>query len=779
MVERDVTIRLRLKDGEKVENRLKKLGVGGQRALAKIERSSKPASKSLLALNAASGRVQLGMGALAGRAGGLGNALGALGPAGLGVGAAMGTAALAMNMAIRAAREAVVQFSDLANTADKLGVTVESLQELRFAAEQVGVSSQTMDLAMQRFTRRLAEAQQGAGELKPILDQYNIAIRDAEGNSRSAAEVLGDLADAAAGAEKPQERLRIAFKAFDSEGAALVNLLRQGREGLEGYAAQARATGAVVEDHIVQKARDTGDELNRLDQQNRALMSQIGVFFADWHVTFVKVKNEVLAAINDILDLFRDLDELSSSGIRSEMDDIDQRLGRWRERLEAVTTSLSHVSPAERARAEAVLEGRGGSMLQNSNDQTLRLLKQQAVLEEKIAEDMARRADLQARLDELAVDRRDREDSVAGGGTGVDVDSSAETDKVADVIKGLEDRLQVMRLEAKGAAGELAAAQARSLQQAGLFGAADTDARAQKIRDLVAAMRSMTEEEQRLKQVEQDRAALIDRYTTAEERRQKLLADAPALLKGAKQAEEILARIRKDVERERLDAATDFSSGVKRAFRDMAADAEDAASVAEDAIKSGMSGAQDAIKGFVRTGKLDLASLGDVALDIFADIAAQQATTRLINPFLSSIGLFAADGAVLSGGRVIPHSRGGLVDGPTFFPMARGNIGVMGEAGPEAIMPLERTRDGALGVRALLDAGPAAPSAAGPRIVFAPVIQIGGGQGGDPRRDRELADTIADRLRREFENMIDERVADNLRPGGMLSPFGDTGRFGY
>jgi len=58
-----------------------------------------------------------------------------------------------------------------------------------------------------------------------------------------------------------------------------------------------------------------------------------------------------------------------------------------------------------------------------------------------------------------------------------------------------------------------------------------------------------------------------------------------------------------------------------------------------------------------------------------------------------------AKGAVLSGGRVAAFARGGIVDGPTQFPM-RGGVGLMGEAGPEAIVPLARGADGKLGVRA-------------------------------------------------------------------------------
>ncbi|MEM7643475.1 MAG: phage tail tape measure protein [Pseudomonadota bacterium] len=56
-----------------------------------------------------------------------------------------------------------------------------------------------------------------------------------------------------------------------------------------------------------------------------------------------------------------------------------------------------------------------------------------------------------------------------------------------------------------------------------------------------------------------------------------------------------------------------------------------------------------------------------------------------------------ADGASFAQGRVMPFAKGGVVSGPTTFPM-RGATGLMGEAGPEAIMPLTRGPDGRLGV---------------------------------------------------------------------------------
>lgn len=69
-----------------------------------------------------------------------------------------------------------------------------------------------------------------------------------------------------------------------------------------------------------------------------------------------------------------------------------------------------------------------------------------------------------------------------------------------------------------------------------------------------------------------------------------------------------------------------------------------------------------------------------------------------MNALLSGVLPFA-DGGAFSQGRVMPFAKGGVVSSPVRFPM-RGATGLMGEAGPEAIMPLARGPDGRLGVQA-------------------------------------------------------------------------------
>ena len=109
---------------------------------------------------------------------------------------------------------------------------------------------------------------------------------------------------------------------------------------------------------------------------------------------------------------------------------------------------------------------------------------------------------------------------------------------------------------------------------------------------------------------------------------------------------------------------------------------------------------------------LDGMKLSD-ALGVVARSMTDTVYAAAVNPVAGHLGgllsdgvnaLFAglmphANGAPFSQGRVMPFAKGGVVSGPMTFPM-RGGTGLMGEAGPEAIMPLSRGADGRLGVRA-------------------------------------------------------------------------------
>jgi len=102
------------------------------------------------------------------------------------------------------------------------------------------------------------------------------------------------------------------------------------------------------------------------------------------------------------------------------------------------------------------------------------------------------------------------------------------------------------------------------------------------------------------------------------------------------------------------------------------------------------------------------------ASDAFGDMARaiikQAFEMAVINPIINSIfggvkgfsllpSFFAAGGAFSGGSQIQAYADGGVVGSPTTFPMAGGKTGLMGEAGPEAIMPLKRGANGKLGVQ--------------------------------------------------------------------------------
>jgi phage-related minor tail protein len=76
---------------------------------------------------------------------------------------------------------------------------------------------------------------------------------------------------------------------------------------------------------------------------------------------------------------------------------------------------------------------------------------------------------------------------------------------------------------------------------------------------------------------------------------------------------------------------------------------------------------------------------------------SNQALTMALKPLGNLVGGLFSN--LLGGGSPTPFAQGGIVNSPVLFPM-RGGTGLAGEAGPEAIMPLARGRDGKLGLRA-------------------------------------------------------------------------------
>ena len=160
----------------------------------------------------------------------------------------------------------------------------------------------------------------------------------------------------------------------------------------------------------------------------------------------------------------------------------------------------------------------------------------------------------------------------------------------------------------------------------------------------------------------------------------------------------------------------------------------------------------------IRNGTSAVEALGN-AFDNLAsrliDMALNQLITGLFSNLMGALGgggggmmtggLFA-NGAAFSGGRVTPFANGGVVSKPTMFPMANG-AGLMGEAGPEAVMPLRRLPSGRLGVESQGGGGE-------PTVVnFAPSTTINV-QGNTDDKSLAVLKAELDRRDRQFEHRL-------------------------
>jgi lambda family phage tail tape measure protein len=280
-------------------------------------------------------------------------------------------------------------------------------------------------------------------------------------------------------------------------------------------------------------------------------------------------------------------------------------------------------------------------------------------------------------------------------------------------------------------------------------------------------------------------AIAANRLATAED------AYATGLLNGV--SEEKLIKLREEVELLRAkNAATGavaqqnkdaegpqtgiegFTNGWTKAFTEYKKNAQTTADIGKNAFTSATTSMGDALATFVTTGKLNFKSLAASILADMAKIAAQRAVMQIFSMVVGAfsggssggtavngsagtvdMGSFAAKGAWFNGPTSY-FANGDVFNSPTSFAFGNGRKGVMGEAGPEAIMPLTRGSNGKLGVVATGGSSPI-------NITNNMTVSIGTVDSNERKEE----------LLREIGKMVvattKGTMANEMRQGGMLN----------
>ncbi len=242
-------------------------------------------------------------------------------------------------------------------------------------------------------------------------------------------------------------------------------------------------------------------------------------------------------------------------------------------------------------------------------------------------------------------------------------------------------------------------------------------------------------------------------------------------------------------------AEADWMSGVSRGYANWFDEISDVSGTVSDGVKTTLDSAFGNVTSMLEGNKVSWKSWGISVLQIIEKVALQMAVVSAMGGASSGSGIFGSligsVGSFFGGGAGASASTGtavssygsnfqfnakggvydspslsafsnGIVRNPTMFAFAKGGAGIMGEAGPEAIMPLTRAPDGSLGVRAVGGGG-------GQSVSSAPQVYITIDGNGNTQTQ---ASPGLEQFGAEVGEFVDRRYKQNvmrdIRPGGDI-----------
>ena len=182
------------------------------------------------------------------------------------------------------------RIGDLASLGDRAaqtGLSGAFLQRLEFAADQSGVSIETLQAGMKRLMIEMGKS----GETMP-LDQKLAAIGNQMANAKSQA-----------------ERVKIATDAFGKAGVEMTGLFAGGMSDLNHLLAEAQRLGIGIDDEALARAAAADDAIQKMKFAFSALVDQVAVTMAPAFETVANKATELLVPINEMLTKFNQMED--------------------------------------------------------------------------------------------------------------------------------------------------------------------------------------------------------------------------------------------------------------------------------------------------------------------------------------------------------------------------------------------------------------------------------------------------------------------------------------
>lgn len=171
--------------------------------------------------------------------------------------------------------EETARFGDeLARAAQKTGIAVNALQELRFAAMMNDVGAGSLDIAMRKLGMAMSSASDGTGKAADAFKKMGISTSELK--SMKMDDVLIKVADAFSKHADDAAKSALAVELFGRSGRELIPLLNDGASGIEELRAKARELGVVMDDKTVAASQRLDDQLKMIHARSEAVHRQMG-----------------------------------------------------------------------------------------------------------------------------------------------------------------------------------------------------------------------------------------------------------------------------------------------------------------------------------------------------------------------------------------------------------------------------------------------------------------------------------------------------------------------
>lgn len=189
---------------------------------------------------------------------------------------------------------------ELFKTSQKVGLTVEQLQRLRYAAELADVGTEEFNQSLKFLNRNLAEARGGSKELTEAFKKVGVDPKGAKNNETT----ILRIADGLLKVKDANERVALTMKIFGRSGSQLIPFLNQGSKGIKSLGDEIERLGLITEEQAKQ-GEEFNDQLRRTSVRFLVLKNQIGL--------------EFLPIFRKLIDRFLDWYEAHRQIIRSKL----------------------------------------------------------------------------------------------------------------------------------------------------------------------------------------------------------------------------------------------------------------------------------------------------------------------------------------------------------------------------------------------------------------------------------------------------------------------------